>query len=121
MQTLTYGYLLPESPDTGDKVFPALQQDIQQLNDHDHDGVNSAPLAFQSAQVLAASWVAAPIGGGLYRQLVTVPDGLQYDDVDLWFRLSSGEFVYPSVERNNNTSFYVYTNDNSLTYVAYCR
>lgn len=121
MQTLTYGYLLPINPDTGDIVFPALAQDIQQLNDHNHDGINSAPLARNSANILPGAWVAAPIGGGLYRQLVTVPAGLNYDDVDLWFRLSTGEFVYPSVERVSNTTFYVYTNDNSLTYVLYCR
>lgn len=121
MTTLTYGYLLPGNPDTGDLVFPALQQDIQQLNDHDHDGANSAPLAVFTASIPSANWVAAPIGGGSYRQLITVPDGLEYDNVDLWFRLSSGEFVYPSVERVSGTTFYVYTNNNSLTYVVLCR
>lgn len=121
MITLSYGYLLPQDPDTGDEFFVALEDDIRQLNDHDHDGVNSAPLAFHPVSILAASWVAVPSVAGLYKQDIVVPAGLQYDSVDLWFRLSSGEFVYPSVERVNSTTFRVFTNDNSLAYVAYCR
>lgn len=121
MQTLSYGYLLPTNPDTGDSFFPALVADIQQLNDHDHDGENSAPLSRQSVSILAANWVAVDGFNGLYKQLITLPGTLEYDDVDLWFRLSTGEFVYPSVERTSNTTFTLYTNDNSLAYVAYCR
>lgn len=118
MQTLSYGYKKPVNPDTGDIVFPALEQDIQQLNDHNHDGVTSAPLASTSQNILPGAWAAAPIGGGLYRQLVTMPGTLQYDNVDIWFRLSSGEFVYPSIERASANTYYIYTNDNTLTYVA---
>lgn len=118
MITLSYGYKKPVNPDQGDLFFPAMEFNIQRLNDHAHDGVNSAPLASQSQSIFPGSWVAAPIGGGLYRQLVTMPLGLNYDTVDIWFKLSTGEFVYPSVERASASTYYVYTNDNSLTYVA---
>lgn len=121
MQTLSYGYLLPQNPDTGDLFFPALEQDIRQLNDHDHDGDNSAPLSRQSVSILSATWAAVAGFNGLFKQTITLPNSLEYDAVDLWFRLSTGEFVYPSVERTSNTTFTIYTNDNSLAYVAYCR
>lgn len=121
MLTLSYGYKLPQNPDTGDVVFPALQTDIQQLNDHAHNGVDSAPLATQSASILAAAWSAAPIGGGVYRQSISMPTGLSYDVAQIWFKVSTGEYVYPSVEKINSTSYYVYTNDNLLQYTAFYR
>lgn len=121
MQTLSYGYKKPQNTDTGDVIFEALEEDIQQLNDHTHDGSNSAPLSSQSASLASANWAAAPVGGGLYRQLVSMPASLTYDVAQIWFKLSSGEVVYPSVEKVSSTSYYVYTNDNTLTYVAYYR
>ena len=118
MQTLSYGYKLPANPDTGDQFFPAMEFNIQRLNDHTHNGVNSAPIASTQQSVLAASWAAAPIGGGLYRQLVTMPVGFSYDTTNIWFKISTGEFVYPTVERVSASTYYIYTNDNTLTYVA---
>lgn len=42
MQTLTYGFKKPQVTDKGAIVFPALEANWQQVNDHNHDGVNSA-------------------------------------------------------------------------------
>lgn len=121
MLTLTKGYKKPQTPDTGDVFFPAMEQNIQQLNDHNHDGVNSQVLAVTSQNILSGAWVAAPIGGGLFRQTVTVPTGFSYDSVSMWFRLSTGEFVYPSIERISSSQYFIYTNNNALNYVAFYR
>lgn len=121
MNTLSYGYKLPQNPDTGDVYFPALEFDIIRLNGHSHNGVDSALLSSSLQSVLAVNWVAAPIGGGVYRQLVTMPAGFSYDTCEIWFKLSTGEVVYPSVERASASTFYVYTNDNSLAYTAFYR
>lgn len=118
MLTLTKGFKKPQSPDTGDIFFPAMEQNIQQLNDHTHDGTTSQLLSTNTQNILAANWVAAPIGGGQYRQLITVPTGFSYDVADIWFKLSTGELVFPTVERASATTYYVYTIDNSQTYVA---
>lgn len=115
---LSYGYKLPADPDTGDVWFPALAFDITRLNSHSHNGTDSAPLSSTTQSILAAAWVAAPIGGGLYRQLVTLPGTLQYDTIEMWFKLSSGEYVYPSVERASANTYYIYTNNNTLQYTA---
>jgi hypothetical protein len=44
MITLSYGFKKPELKDLGPVVFPALEDNWQQVNDHDHDGLNSAKI-----------------------------------------------------------------------------
>lgn len=117
MQTLSYGYKKPANPDTGDVVFPALESNWQKVNDHTHDGSNSAPLATAQVSVTAGGWLAY-LSAGLYRQTVTVPTGFSYDTCSVWIKRSTGEPAYPLMERIGTTSFYIYTNDNSLAYTA---
>lgn len=122
MLTLSYGYKLPQSPDKGPIVFPALEANINRLNGHNHDGTNSAPIPGSSivgasVAILAAGWVA--LGGGHFRQQVTLPPGYDYDKQAISFRISpSGHYVYPTVEKVSATQFWVYTIDNSLDYTA---
>lgn len=121
MITLSYGYKKPQNPDTGDVVFPAMELNIQKLNDHTHNGTDSAPLASQTQTISSGSWLAAPVGGGLYRQLVTIPSGLSIDTCSIWFRLSSGETIYPTIERQSTTQYYIYINDSSKSVTAFYR
>lgn len=122
MVTLSYGYKKPGSGDRGASFFTSMEDNIQRLNDHTHDGTNSAPLPAQSISgvpqtILAANWVAhGPTG--FYRQLVTVPIGFDFDEVHISMRLSTGEYVLADIERVSDTQYYVYTNNNALTYVA---
>ena len=39
--TLSNGYIKPEDGDTGAVWFDALEDNIQRVNDHNHDGSNS--------------------------------------------------------------------------------
>lgn len=121
MITLSYGYLKPSNPDTGDAFFIAMEENIQRTNDHTHNGTDSAPLHASTVDVPPGSWVAAPIGGGVYRQAVTMPTGWSYDSANIWFKLSTGEYVLPTVERISTSQFYVYTNDNTKNYTAFVR
>ena len=121
--TLSYGYVKPVSGDKGTAgFFTPMANNIQLLNDHTHNGVDSASLTAQALvgvpqNILAANWVSTtPIG--FYRQLVTIPAGFDYDLVGITFRLSTGEYITPTVERVSDTTYYVYTIDNSLTFVA---
>ena len=123
MQTLTYGYLKPQTGDKGSVFFPALEFDIQQLNDHNHDGVTSALIDSSSIvattqALLAGSWVS--VGGGLYRQLVTMPGAMQYDNFFISAKLTTlGHQYYPTIEKVSANSFYIYINDNSLDVTVY--
>jgi hypothetical protein len=120
--TLSYGYVKPQTGDRGSVFFPALEANIQQLNDHDHDGTDSAKLTTASSNVmtesiLAASW-GATIGNGQYRQLITLPVTLSYDTIQIFFRNSSGETVFTKHTKASSSTYYVYTNDDALALTA---
>lgn len=122
MITLSYGYKLPEDGDKGNTLFTALEDNIERLNDHNHDGANSPPLTATSIvgvaqNISSGSWVAnGPTG--FYRQLVTLPAGFSFDLVHISMRDSSGNYVYAEIEKVSATQYYVYTIDNTLGFVA---
>jgi hypothetical protein len=122
MQTLSYGYKLPETGDQGATLFDALEDNITRLNDHNHDGVDSQQLTAQSivgvAQTITSAGWSASGATGHYRQQVTLPAGFDFDLVQIGFRTTAGAQIYPTVERISDTQYYVYTIDNTLSYVA---
>ena len=122
MQTLTYGYKRPDSGDKGTTLFTALADNITRVDGHSHNGVDSPFLTAQAITgvpqtIAAGSWVSnGPTG--FYRQLVTLPAGFDFDTVQISFRTSGGEYVFPQVERVSTTQYYIYTIDNSVAFVA---
>lgn len=122
MLTLSFGYKKPQSGDKGSVWFPAMEANMQQLNDHNHNGANSAQLTAASVTavsqaILAAAWVAQ--GGGTYKQTVTMTPGLTYDNYQPNMRLTSTkELVYAKVVRVSATTYDVYVNDNTLNLTA---
>jgi hypothetical protein len=126
MLTLTYGYKKPQTNDKGSTFFPALEEDLQQLNDHDHSGVNSAPipvayLTKSTQSILAANWVST--SGGRYRQEVTLPSGFTYANTTMRFVINGGgtdgEMIIPSIEKGSAANkYYIYINDNTLAITA---
>ena len=122
MQTLSFGFKKPQTPDKGSVFFPALEADIQQVNDHNHNGTNSAKLPASSltptqGSINSAGWVS--LGGGNYRQLVTMPATLTIDDYLPHFRLSAtGHPVLLSVEKVTATTYWVYINDNTQSLIV---
>lgn len=125
MVVLSYGFQQPENGDTGAVWFPALNTNIQKLNDHTHDGSNSSLLNAANSvggtvNILAASWVLDV--AGRYKQTVTVPSGFNMDSYNVLFReTSTGNLIYPSVEKLSSTTFRVYTIDNTLALTAVFR
>jgi hypothetical protein len=120
MQTLTKGYKKPQNGvDAGSVWFPAMEGNIQQLNDHTHNLTDGAQLAVTTQSILAANWGA--VSGGLYSQLITLPAGFLYDVTDMFFRLSTGEIWYPTIIRSSASTYTIYINDNSLAVTAFYR
>lgn len=115
---LSQGYQKPSDPTAGDLWFAAMEENIQLMNDHTHAGDDGAFIAKSTSSVVAGSW-GADLGGGLYRQLITLPDSRTFDTTKLEVRRSTGEVVYAQIERVSATTFYIYTNDNSLDYTIY--
>lgn len=122
MLTLSYGYKKPETNDKGPIVFPALEDNIQQLNDHTHDGSDSAQIPSSSIlptvqTLLAADWVS--LGGGNYHQQVNIQPGFTFDLCQMSFRNPDGSYVFPSVTRVSDLIFDVTSNDNTIDMKVY--
>lgn len=114
--TLSKGYILPEDGDPGSIWFPALEDDIQRLNDHNHNGTNSetlapAAVAAQSVTCAAADWGVAT--NGIYTQTKTLPTDILHSNSIFETRLANGDRAYLDVIKVSNTSISVKTNDNS--------
>jgi len=122
--TLSYGYINPQNGDPGSVWFPALNSNISQLNDHNHDGITSAQLASTgitgaSVTIPNTSWVLDVTGR--YMQDVSVPPGYNMSQYSITFYLSTGEIICPSITQLSGTSFRVYGPDTTLSYVAVFR
>lgn len=126
--TLSYGFEKPATGDKGSVFFPALEDDIQQMNDHTHNGTNSSKLSAAATSavtqaILSASW-GASIGGGLYRQTITVPASLTansgtYDDHMVQFRnTANGRILFLQTQKVTSTTYYLYINDNTIDVTA---
>lgn len=117
--TLTYGMQIPANGDNGDIWFPALAANFTALDSHNHDGVNSVKLtstAFTAEIVSAPSGSWASQGNGTYRQTVTMPAGMDFDDYSVSFRdASTAAALYLSYVKLTNSTFYVYINDNTIS------
>ena len=123
MQTLSYGIKKPTSGDRGSEWFPALEENIQRQNDHDHDGVDSAQIlstniAPVQQPLSSENW--SHVSNGIYRQLVAIPNGKLFDNSIIVFRDASdrGQLML-EVLKVTSTSYYVFCNDSSINLIAY--
>lgn len=116
---MSYGYKKPETGDATSVWEGAIEDNIERVNGHTHNGTDSAKLTsiaftITTASALAANWISQ--GGGTYKQTITMPVGMSYNDYNVSFRDSNtGHQLYLTCEKVSNTSFDVYINDNSLT------
>lgn len=126
MITLSYGFKKPQTGDKGSVFWPALEQDIQLLNDHTHNGVNSAKITAASISPVklslsSADWVSQ--GGGVYRMDVELANGQLYADCTITIKnASSGdaEIMYMHIEEATDPDhFYIFSNDNTINLTAY--
>lgn len=118
MIVLSFGYKKPQTGDKGSIFFPALEFNIQRLNDHNHDGSNSNKLPASSIvgvnqTVLAAGWT--DIGDGNFEQTITVPAGI---DLDSHYpeiaEANTGDVLFLSINKLSTTQFKVTANDDTL-------
>lgn len=125
MNTLSFGFKKPQTGDKGGGVngfWAALEGDIQQLNDHTHNGSDSSLLSANSINALtqnisAVGWVASGSG---YRQLVTLPGVSLFDNFQILFKdQTTKEQLLLGVEKLSSNTYYVYCNDNTVALTAY--
>lgn len=110
--TLDHGLVKPSSLELGSTFFPVLENNVQYTSD----------ILSNSSSVSSASW-GADLGGGNYRQLITIPTTLTespksftFDTLSILVLTSAGARVYATIEKVSATTFYVYTNTNTVSY-----
>jgi len=123
MQTLSFGFKKPEDGDKGTIFFPALEDNIQQVNDHDHNGTNSKKIPSSSVEavtgtIVPGDWIET-VAGNVWQEQVTVPAGVDLSKTEILFRISGGPNdgaqIHPYVRAFSTTAFIVEVNDPSLT------
>lgn len=123
MQTLTYGMQVPNNGDFGSAFYPALAANFTQLDGHTHNGTDSPKITTLSLSpttqaISHTNWVL--VTGGIYRQAVTIPGGLTYDNVIIDMRdATTGHYYDLTIEKISNGQYYVYINDNTVDLTAY--
>lgn len=122
MITLSYGFLKPQTGDKGSTWFPAMETNIQKLNDHTHNGTDSAAIPRTSLSavvqtVSSAGWVST--GGGNFSMSVTVPLGINLDKQTPIIFDSTGKLLGLSLQKTTTTSFDLQTNDSTLNLSIY--
>jgi len=115
--TLSHGFVKPQTGDRGVVWFPALEGNIQKLNDHTHDGSNSSLISITalnrsplSQSLLLAGWSA--VGDGSFTRTVTTPAAMASLDINIF----SPKFVINSGANAGKTVFLSYTRLTSATY-----
>jgi hypothetical protein len=123
MLTLSHGVKKPEAGDKGSQFFPALEANMQLLNDHNHDGNNSSTIVSTSVtlisqNILAANWVL--VQQGLYRQAINIPAGMNYAIKKLIFKEAvTGDEYMLSTDRIDSFNYWVYIADNTISLTVF--
>lgn len=121
--SLPYGFVKPQTGDSGSVWCPVIEDDLTQISIHNHDGVNSAPISgsvITSASVLAAAadWVL--VSPGVYKQTKSVPAGYNIDTSMIYTKINStSQITYNEVIKLSAVQFEVYSNTNSESIRVY--
>lgn len=127
--TLSYGYKKPQTGDKGSTWFPDLEADIQQLNDHAHNGSNSARIPSTNILSVKVSLDDPVLGqptwttesdGKFYKEII-IPNDANYADVFVMIKNAAGEQMFLDIKpvSGNTKKFKVYSNDSGLSATAH--
>ncbi len=125
---LTYGLTRPDAGDESKSEWmPNERANITHIDGHNHDGSNSAlvnmsTVAKTPQDILQANWTLVTGTNGLYRQQVTMPAALTYDNAFMKFNYEGGssdkDEVFLTTEKSGASSYWVYINDNSIDLIV---
>ena len=125
--TSLYGngsYIMPTDDDVGNDVFALLETYLERLALHDHTGDDSISISLNFTKIsedyvvgVALTW--SLVADGVYRALVSISDLTPTYDGNLrtmFYQVGGGDWIgfNPRVERVSNTTYYVYSNDNTM-------
>lgn len=105
---------IPVAGDRGSVFGPAISENFETLDTHNHDGNNSPLITSKSivkssVNLLSANWVDT---GTDYRQLVTLPGGYEFDTSNIKAIITSGTYIgnefLPTITKVSSTTFYLH-------------
>lgn len=114
------GYLIP-TKEVGNDVFDILEEFMERISNHRHDGDDSHEISLniekdQEIFTTGINLLWTSVYDGYYRAQLQVPPATTYDNSirKFFYERSAGVFeeFYPTIERIDNGSYYLYSNDN---------
>jgi hypothetical protein len=117
--TLLYGLEKPQAPDKGSVFFPILEDWADWMQNHTHNGINSGKVSATGVNastqtLLPANWTVVT-AGVKWKQTVSMPTGISFDNHIPSFRDASGNICLLSVTKVTASTYDVFVSDNSLT------
>ena len=115
--TLSNGYKKPEKRDSD--WWDQLISNIERINAHEHDGVNSDKISSgnvtKSTATIADTEWGSDLGGSTYTKSMTMPDGYVFDNTVIYvFETDGGDQIYPTITKTAESTFNLTVNDNTL-------
>jgi len=120
-------YEIPDPKETGNSVFDKLEQAIERLATHTHQGIDSSEITLNIAKgvqelLAGADFVWDQVGTDKYRAAIQTDTGTSAgatfdDNVRTYYYRSGGsepKQFFPTIEKIDNTNYYIYSNDNTI-------
>ena len=126
MEVLSYGFKRPNNLDRGSIFFDALRDNITLMNNHTHNGLNSAAIPVDSfakftASVTNSGWTAN--GDGTFKKTVTMPGSFVWTGTHTQTYGVAGTYadqiIYPKMVKLTPTTFevHLFVNNQALLLV----
>lgn len=120
-QNFTNGpYEIPDAKETGNSVFDKLEEFMQRMATHTHNGSDSNSITLNIAKAVqelecgGVDFTWTLVEDGKYRALIDVAVGSTFDDnVRTYYYRVNGDppqQFHPTIERVSNAQYYIYMN-----------
>lgn len=105
---------IPETGDRGNVFSPAISDDLDTLDKHNHDGITSPTIKAKSIEkntinIVNSGWIN---NGTDFYQEVTLPTGYDFDTTTIKAIINSGPFVgsliFPTIIKTTPTKFNIF-------------
>ena len=112
---------IPETGDRGSVFCPAISENFETLDEHNHDGVNSPLISSKTIEksttnLLIAGWTLN--AQGEYEQEITLATGYAFDTVLIKCIIASGPYlgyeINPTIIKTGTNKFKVGVLDNTF-------
>ena len=120
-ETFNGGPILIPTTEVGSDVFDILEEFMERLGAHSHNGDDSVSISLNIQKdsqifVTGVGLIWNLVSEGLYSASLPVPVATTYDSSirKFFYEKSAGVFeeFYPTIERIDNNSYTIYSNDN---------